>query len=139
MTIQEILNLAINVDAADIFLVAGLPVTFKVGGRQQRLEEGDLMPGDIRALVDEIYEISGPLDLTVLMKVYGLPGFEEYKMPSYKPKAVPELMNDDDIFTNIRKGDILLQHPYQTFEPVIGLIEAAAEEIYLAVKDALGK
>ena len=59
MTIQEILNLAINVDAADIFLVAGLPVTFKVGGRQQRLEEGDLMPGDIRALVDEIYEISG--------------------------------------------------------------------------------
>ena len=87
---------------------------------------------------EEIYEISGPLDLTVLMKVYGLPGFEEYKMPSYKPKAVPELMNDDDIFTNIRKGDILLQHPYQTFEPVIGLIEAAAEDPdVLAIKQTL--
>lgn len=59
MTIQEILQLAIEVDAADIFLVAGLPVTFKVGGRQHRIDEGLLMPGDIRMLVDEIYNISG--------------------------------------------------------------------------------
>ncbi|MBO5573657.1 MAG: RNA degradosome polyphosphate kinase [Clostridium sp.] len=87
---------------------------------------------------EEIYEISGPLDLTVLMKVYGLPGFDGYRMPSYRPQPVPELMNDDDIFTNIRKGDILLSHPYQTFEPVIGLIEKAAEDPdVLAIKQTL--
>ena len=87
---------------------------------------------------EEIYEISGPLDLTVLMKVYGLSGFDGYRMPSYRPQPVPELMNDDDIFTNIRKGDILLSHPYQTFEPVIGLIEKAAEDPdVLAIKQTL--
>ena len=46
---------------------------------------------------DEIYEISGPLDLTVLMKVYGLPGFDALKAPGYTPVPVPALMNDDDI------------------------------------------
>ena len=87
---------------------------------------------------DEIYEISGPLDLTVLMKVYGLPGFDEHRMPSYKPQPVPALMNEDDIFTNIRKGDILLSHPYQTFDPVIQLIEKAAEDPdVLAIKQTL--
>ena len=87
---------------------------------------------------EEIYEISGPLDLTVLMKVYGLSGFDGYRMPSSRPQPVPELMNDDDIFTNIRKGDILLSHPYQTFEPVIGLIEKAAEDPdVLAIKQTL--
>ena len=40
MTILEILNKAIELGAADIFLVAGLPVTFKCGGRQQRQPEG---------------------------------------------------------------------------------------------------
>ena len=59
MNIQEILQKAIAADAADIFLVAGLPVTFKCDGRQERLS-GDLMrPDGIRGLVEEIYGISG--------------------------------------------------------------------------------
>ena len=59
MTIQEILQKAVSMDAADIFLVAGLPVTYKCGGRQVR-ESGDfLKPNDIRPLVEEIYAISG--------------------------------------------------------------------------------
>ena len=58
MTMQEILQKAIEQDAADIFLVAGLPVTFKCGGRQERSPEGFLRPDDINALVDSVYEIS---------------------------------------------------------------------------------
>ena len=58
MTILEILQRAVAVDAADVFLVAGLPVTFKCGGRQDRMPDGVLMPDDIRDLVDAIYEIS---------------------------------------------------------------------------------
>lgn len=58
MTIQEILQKAIEVDASDIFLIAGLPVTFKCDGRQQRMGEGFLLPNDIMVLVDSIYEIS---------------------------------------------------------------------------------
>ena len=58
MTIEEILQRAISSDAADIFLIAGLPVTFKCGGHQERLPEGLLKPDDIRALVDSVYELS---------------------------------------------------------------------------------
>lgn len=57
MEIIDILQKAIAAEAADIFLVAGLPVTFKCGGRQQRLEEDMLKPEKIGLLVDEIYEI----------------------------------------------------------------------------------
>lgn len=58
MTIVEILQRAISSDAADIFLIAGLPVTFKCGGHQERLPEGLLKPDDIRVLVDSVYELS---------------------------------------------------------------------------------
>ncbi|MBR0040648.1 MAG: PilT/PilU family type 4a pilus ATPase [Oscillospiraceae bacterium] len=59
MTILEILEKAISLGAADIFLVAGLPVTFKCGGRQERMPDGFLRPGDIAPLVEAIYELSG--------------------------------------------------------------------------------
>ena len=58
MSIQEILQQAINRGAADIFLIAGLPVTLKCDGRQERLEGERLLPDGIRTLVDEIYELS---------------------------------------------------------------------------------
>ena len=59
MNIQEILQQAIAADAADIFLIAGLPVTFKCNGRQERLTGDRLLPDGIRVLVDEIYAVSG--------------------------------------------------------------------------------
>lgn len=85
-----------------------------------------------------IYEIDGPLDLTVLMKVYGLPGFEKYKAPKYEPQMVPELPGDCDIFEQIRKGDVLMHHPYQTFDPVVDFIrQAAGDPNVLAIKQTL--
>ena len=58
MSIQEILQQAIAADAADIFLIAGLPVTFKCNGAQLRLPGDRLLPDSIRVLVDEIYQVS---------------------------------------------------------------------------------
>ena len=63
MQIEEILQRAIEMDAADIFIVAGLPVTFKCDGHQVRLSgTGNLpdrmLPDSIAGLVDEIYEVS---------------------------------------------------------------------------------
>ena len=59
MTILEILEKAISLNASDIFLVAGLPVTFKCGGKQERMPDGFLRPDDITPLVEAIYKLSG--------------------------------------------------------------------------------
>ncbi len=58
MTIQEILQCALDEEASDVFLVAGLPVTFKCGGKQRRSAEDFLRPDDIDVLVASIYETS---------------------------------------------------------------------------------
>ena len=85
-----------------------------------------------------IYEIDGPLDLTVLMKLYGLDGFDDFKAAKYEPKPVPELPAGCRIFDQIRKGDVLMQHPYQTFEPVVEFIrQAAVDPKVLAIKQTL--
>lgn len=87
---------------------------------------------------EDIFSINGPLDLTFLMKMYGLDGFEAYKTPKYTPQPVLALKNEDDIFANIRKGDILLHHPYYTFDPVVDFVKQAARDPeVLAIKQTL--
>ena len=97
-----------------------------------------ILKRELSVSTEDIYEISGPLDLTFLMKMYGMSGFDHLKEPSYTPQPVPAFMNEDDIFTNIRKGDILLHHPYQTFDPVVNLVQKAAKDPdVLAIKQTL--
>ena len=113
--------------------VIRLEVEDKVDKRLLKILKRELEVGN-----EAIYAISGPLDLTFLMKMYGMKGFDELKTPSYIPQPVPEFMNNDDIFTNIRKGDILLHHPYQTFDPVVNFVRKAAKDPdVLAIKQTL--
>ena len=88
---------------------------------------------------EDIYAINGPLDLTFLMKMYGLEGFDHLKEHRYlKPQPVPELAEETDIFGKIREGDILMHHPYQTFEPVVNFVRQAAKDPdVLAIKQTL--
>ncbi|MBQ1624698.1 MAG: type IV pili twitching motility protein PilT, partial [Erysipelotrichaceae bacterium] len=58
MKIEEILKNAIQADASDIFLIAGLPLTYKCNGNQNRVGEKPLYPEDIEELVKEIYAIA---------------------------------------------------------------------------------
>ena len=87
---------------------------------------------------DAVFLINGPLDLTFLMKVYGIDGFEKYKEKKYIPQPVPALMGTEDIFEAIRKQDILLHHPYMTFDPVVNFVKQAAKDSdVLAIKQTL--
>lgn len=87
---------------------------------------------------NEIYYINGPLDLTFLMKLYGLEGFDNLKQEKYIPQPVPGLDTNENLFEQIKKKDILLYHPYQTFEPIIDFVSnAAADPKVLAIKQTL--
>lgn len=113
--------------------VIRLEVEEKIDKRLLKILKHEFDIGD-----EDIFFIPGPVDLTFLMKMYGLEGFEKYKTPKYTPAAVSALQNEDDIFTNIRKGDILLHHPYQSFDPVVQFVKQAAKDPdVLAIKQTL--
>ncbi len=98
----------------------------------------EILKEELEVNEEDLFEIPGALDLTFFMKVYALDGFEHLKAPNYTPQPVPALMNGDDIFTNIRKGDILLLHPYETFDPVVNFVRTAAKDPdVLAIKQTL--
>ncbi len=88
---------------------------------------------------NEVYAIDGPLDLTFLMKMYKLEGFDSLKETSYlSPQPVPEFAGGDNIFDVIERGDVLMHHPYQTFENVVKFVESAAvDPDVLAIKQTL--
>ena len=115
-------------------------------GEAIRLEVEDNMEASLLKILkkelhiknDDIYKIGGPLDLTFLMKMYGMDGFENLRAPKHVPAAVPGLYGDYNIFEEIAKGDILLHHPYQSFDPVVKLIQkAAVDPQVLAIKQTL--
>ncbi len=87
---------------------------------------------------EDIYNISGPLDLTFLMKVYGIEGFDALKNKKYEPQLIKSMNSEEDIFTQIRKHDIVMHHPYQTFDPVVDFVRQAAKDPnVLAIKQTL--
>ena len=93
---------------------------------------------ELKVAEEDIFQISGPIDLTFLMKMYGLSGCESLRYEPYKPQRVPEIEPGEDIFEAIRVGDILLHHPYETFDPVVDFIrQAASDPDVLAIKQTL--
>lgn len=88
---------------------------------------------------EDIFYINGPLDLTMLMKVYGQDGFDQYKEPKYTPAVVPAFADTSkDIFQVIREGDVFLHHPYMSFDPVVNFVRQAAKDPdVLAIKQTL--
>ncbi len=87
---------------------------------------------------DAVYAIDGPLDLTFLTKCYDIDGYAAFKEKPYTPQRVEGMRPKQDLFARIRQGDVLLHHPYDTFDPVVAFIRQAAEDAdVLAIKQTL--
>ena len=85
-----------------------------------------------------IYRINGPLDLTFLMKVNGLNGYDYLKYPKYQPQLSKDINLEEELFTQIRRKDILLFHPFQSFDTVVDFVRQAAKDPdVLAIKQTL--
>lgn len=111
-----------------------------------RLEVGDTVtPETLQFLTealhvtdDNVYAARGPLDLAAFMQLIDLPGFANLRYDPWPPQPAPGIDHTADIFSTIERGDVLLFHPYESFDPVLRLIEeAAADPDVLAIKQTL--
>lgn len=86
----------------------------------------------------EVYEINGPLDPTCFFKFIGMKGMWPWLYDPFVPQRPLELPDDSDLFAAIRENDILLHHPYESFDPVVKLVSDAADDPQvLAIKQTL--
>lgn len=133
-------------DASDLLIEIEKSLKKRQWGEVIRLEVDDKIDEDLLRILmrehnikeQDLYRIPGPLDLTFLMKIYDLDGFDAYKIPKYTPAAVPQLAGEGNIFSKIRKGDVFLHHPYMSFDPVVDFVrQAARDPEVLAIKQTL--
>lgn len=97
-----------------------------------------ILEEELKVKDNDLYFINGPLDLTFLMKLYSLRGFDHLKEKKYEPQFPKYMEPDKPVFDQIRDHDILLWHPYESFTPVVRFIqEAAKDKDTLAIKQTL--
>lgn len=140
-------DLAIDEDEAeDLLLEIEKSLKQRRWGQAVRLEivkgSGDDL---INTLKDRLeirdnmcFVVGGPLDFTFLFKLYGVEGFDELKYTPYVPQAPKDLMGKQNIFEAIKEKDIVLHHPFESFDPVVDMIkEASRDPKVLAIKQTL--
>ena len=133
-------------DAADLLKEIQKQLKRRQWGEVIRLEVEDgidkrllkILKKAMNVSESSIYRINGPLDLTFLMKVNGLDGYDHLKYPKYQPQLSKDINLEEDLFTQIRRKDILLFHPFQSFDTVVDFVRQAAKDPdVLAIKQTL--
>jgi polyphosphate kinase len=132
-------------EADDLLLAIESELRKRRFGEPVRLEVEASMPAHLREmLLDalalspvDLYEIDGPLATSDLVAIAGLDRPELRDEP-FTPAIPKRLVHAIDIFSVIREGDLLLQHPYESFDPVVQFLHQAANDPdVLAIKQTL--
>ena len=141
MVIQEL-------EAGDLLETVEVTVRRRQFGRVVRVTVNDGMPRHVREILmknmelekPDLYTGDGPLGLSSLMAVASLEK-PELRYPPFSPRqlgSTPEGTEGDGIFAEIRKRDILLYHPFDSFVPVVDFLkQAASDPAVLAIKQTL--
>lgn len=130
----------------DLRLALQGELTHRQFGDGVRLEVADNCSPEMSAFLlgqfglnrDDLYQVNGPVNLVRLMQIPDWVDRPDLKFPRYVPSLSREVSKEADIFKAIRKGDILLHLPFQSFNPVVEFIQqAAADPDVLAIKQTV--
>jgi polyphosphate kinase len=132
-------------EAADLLASVEASLRQRPFGFVSRLTVTSAMPDDCRVWLaeqlevnpDDIYVLDGPLGLGALMELHKVDR-PDLKDPPFTPRVPPALSDGEDLFSVLRRQDVLLHHPYDSFTPVIDLIKTASTDPHvLAIKQTL--
>jgi polyphosphate kinase len=86
----------------------------------------------------EVFRVSGPVNLSRVMHVYDQVDRPDLKFSAFQPRIHPQLVNQTNLFDPIGRGDVLLHHPFDSFNSVSELLrQASADPDVLAIKQTL--
>ncbi|MFW5450439.1 MAG: polyphosphate kinase 1 [Methylophagaceae bacterium] len=140
-------DLAIDTEeTSDLLVAISDELTHRNYGDEVRLEIAHNCPEEMVDFLriecgmqrDNVYLVNGPVNLSRLQAVYSLVNRPDLKFKPFTQGRSSELSADSDLFASIRKHDLLLHHPYQSFSPVVDLLkQAATDPSVLAIKQTL--
>lgn len=115
----------------------GEPVRLEVEeGMPEYMRDFLLRALDLREV--DCYDVQGLIALSDLWQIVGLPDYDALRDEPFMPAIPRTLLGKADLFAQIREGDILLHHPYESFDPVVQLVaQAAVDPAVLAIKGTL--
>ncbi|MBI3345516.1 MAG: polyphosphate kinase 1 [Gammaproteobacteria bacterium] len=115
-------------------------------GDAVRLEVSDNCPVEMANFLvqqfglgqEDLYQVTGPVNLNRLLAIYDLVERPDLKYPAFAPSVPRRIEQAADIFSVVRRGDVLLNHPYESFAPVVDFArQAATDPDVLAIKQTL--
>jgi polyphosphate kinase len=132
-------------EASDLLTTVEESLQRRPFGSVVRLSVNPVMPAPVRGWLaerlgvadEDVYVLEGPLGLSALMALLKIDR-PDLKDPPLQPVIPPVLAGGEEIFSVIQRQDILLHHPYDSFAPVVDLIQAASTDPHvLAIKQTL--
>ena len=141
-------DLEISKDAADLLAEVKKSLKKRKKGAPVRLDTDYRVSPDMRLFLKtvadveeaDIYEIDGPVDLTGLFEITALPEYDRLRFPAASPQPVWELLpyRKEELWAVVKKHNIMMHHPYETFAAVDDFIYLAAKDPdVLAIKQTL--